>query len=66
MGNQARKQLKSARKSLGLTQAEVAKKAGIYVNHYALIERGEANPSNETLKAILKVLKLKYLDIESL
>lgn len=58
MGSQELKKLKKAREELGLTQAQVAEKVGIYVNHYARIERGEVNPSYDTLKAILKVLKI--------
>jgi len=42
-----------------LTQAEVAKKADMTVNYYAMIERGEVNPSFEKIKSIAKVLKLK-------
>ena len=54
------KQVKQAREELGLTQAQVADKAGnITVNYYAMIERGEVNPSFEKIKAIAKVLKLK-------
>ncbi len=65
MGTQARKQLKKARKELGLTQAQVAEKVGIIANHYALIERGEKSPSRETLKEIMRVLKIESLDIDS-
>ena len=35
--------LRVAREKLGLTQAEVAKKAKMTVNYYAMIERGEVN-----------------------
>jgi transcriptional regulator with XRE-family HTH domain len=53
------KGIKTARLESGLTQSEVAKKAKISTNHYARIERGEINPSIETLEAILEVLKIK-------
>ena len=33
--------------------------ADLSTNHYAQIERGEANPSIETLEAILKALNVK-------
>lgn len=36
------KRLKEIRLERGMTQADVAKKAGISTNHYATIERGEA------------------------
>lgn len=53
------KGIKTARLEAGLIQSEVAKKAKISTNHYARIERGEINPSIETLEAILEVLKIK-------
>ncbi len=56
--------LRSAREQLGLIQAEVAKKADITDNYYAMIERGEANPSYEKLQKILKVLNIKSLDLD--
>lgn len=62
-GSQELKKLKAARKKLGFTQVDVAEKVGIYPNHYARIERGEVNPSWDTLKEILKVLKIKSLSL---
>jgi transcriptional regulator with XRE-family HTH domain len=59
------KKLKEARLKLGLRQADVAKKADVSVNYYARIERDEENPTIETLKRILKVLKVKSSDILS-
>ena len=53
------KQLKDAREKLNLTQADVAKKAEMTVNYYAMIERGEVNPSFEKIKNLARVLKLK-------
>ena len=53
------KKLKEARKRLGLRQVDVAEKAGISVNYYATIERNQENTTVETLKQILKVLKIK-------
>jgi len=52
-------QVKTAREKSGLTQVEVAKKAGMTVNYFAMIERGEVNPSFEKIKSIASVLKLK-------
>ena len=57
------KKLKKARKATGLTQIEVAEKVNVSVNYYARIERGEVSPSLETLKDIMKILKIKTLEI---
>lgn len=51
--------VKTTREKAGLTQLEVAEKADMTVNYYAMIERGEVNPSFEKIKAIAKVLKIK-------
>lgn len=55
--------LKYIRQSKNMTQAEVATKAGITINYYARIERGEENPSFEILKRLVKALKIKSSDI---
>lgn len=52
-------QVKKAREKLRFTQIEVAQKAGMTVNYFAMIERGEVNPSFEKIKNIASVLKLK-------
>lgn len=57
------KKLKSAREKAGLTQAELAEKADINSNYYAVVERGESNLTYEKLQRILKVLNIKSLDI---
>jgi len=57
------KNLRKARNKSNLTQEQVAKKTGINVNFYARIERGEANASLETMKAVLKVLKIKSSEV---
>jgi len=59
------KKLKTARKKLGLKQAEVANKADISVNYYARIERDEENPTIETLERVLNALKLKSSEVLS-
>lgn len=69
MGNKqddaARKELgekfRKAREALGFTQQTVAEKAGMHVNYYARIERGEINTSYEKLHKIAQTLKLKIL-----
>ena len=57
------KRLRKARLEKGLTQLELAHKAGVSVNHYALIERGEKNPSVTTFTCIIEVLGLKPDDV---
>ena len=47
-----------ARHAAGLTQAQVAKNAGINTNAYAKIERGESKSRPVTLKKIAKALNL--------
>jgi DNA-binding XRE family transcriptional regulator len=47
---------KQARLEKGLTQVEVAKKAGIHWNTVAKIEREEQKPEFATIKSIAKVL----------
>lgn len=55
-------QLKTLREKAKLTQAEVATKAGISVNYYARIERGEENPTWVKVEHIKKALGVKSLD----
>ena len=51
------------RQSAGLTQAEVAKRAGTNLNYHAKLERGEAVPSLVMLEKVIKALKTKSSDI---
>lgn len=48
-----------AREKVNLTQDEVANKTNMTSTYYAMIERGEANPSWEKVNRILTVLNLK-------
>ena len=50
---------REARKRAGLTQAEVAKKAGIHFNYYARIERSEVAPRGDIINSIAKALGIK-------
>jgi transcriptional regulator with XRE-family HTH domain len=52
-------QLKEARENKKLTQADVASQSDMTVTYYAMIERGEVNPSWAKLKKLFKVLDLK-------
>jgi len=53
--------LKEARKKKGLTQAQVAKAAGLNTNYYAVIERGEVETSFANIDKIAEVLGIKLL-----
>jgi transcriptional regulator with XRE-family HTH domain len=56
--------LRDVRVKKGMTQAEVAQKAGIGANRYAVIERGEAkNIKMDTFEKIVKALGTKGKDI---
>ena len=63
--NSKSRSLKSARIKAKLTQKQLAEKLGLNTNFYARIERGEENPSLETLKKLTKILKIKSSDILS-
>ncbi len=65
MGSQQQigKNLKKARKKVGLTQEQVAEKAGIHVSYYSRIERGVVNMSGEVQENIFKALKVKSSDV---
>ena len=55
--------IKDARIKKGLTQAEVAQKAGMDTNSYAKLERGKTRPFGVTLVKICKALGIKSSDI---
>lgn len=58
MGSQEKlsKNIKKARKKVGLTQDQVAEKVGVCVNYISRIERGVVNPSIEVIESITKAL----------
>lgn len=49
---------KDAREKAGLTQAEIAEKAGIHFNYYARVERGEVTPRVDIVENIARALKI--------
>lgn len=55
--------LREAREKANLTQQDVADASDMHVNYYARIERGQENPSFEKLQSIMRVLKIKSLDL---
>ncbi len=60
---QIARNLRKSRRQQSLTQADLAKKAGLNSNYYAKIERGELKPSVESLEKIITALKVKSSDI---
>ncbi|OQA04060.1 MAG: anaerobic benzoate catabolism transcriptional regulator [bacterium ADurb.Bin400] len=56
-------QIRGIREDARLTQAEVAKAAGVNASYFAEIERGEVNPSYKVVRAILLALKVNSLDV---
>jgi transcriptional regulator with XRE-family HTH domain len=57
------KNIKRIREKADLTQAEAAKKAGINVNYFAVIERGEVTTSSEKLTKIARALGVSVAEI---
>lgn len=51
--------IKSRRKSLRVTQPQLAELAGVSVNTLYKIERGQANPTIDTLDKIADILGLE-------
>lgn len=54
---------KESRLAKGLTQSEVAQKAGIHPNTYAKIERDEQEASFSVVKKLAEILDLSLFDI---
>ena len=55
--------IKQVREVKELTQSEVAEAAGINVNYFAMIERGEVNFTFDKLYRIIKALRVKSSQI---
>lgn len=55
--------LRKTRQAKQLTQAEVAKRAGISETYYAQIERGEKNPATSIFLSIIEALDVPSADI---
>ena len=60
-------QILSARKRVGLTQVELASRSGIGQSEISRIERGEGNPTVETLSRVGRSLSLnlQFVDVSS-
>lgn len=59
MINEVLNKIEKRRKFLGLTQTELAERAGISVRSLKMIEAGTANPTLEQITKILAVLGMK-------
>jgi repressor LexA len=57
------KRLKSIRRSLGLSQAEVARRMGWSPPNYARLEQGRVTPSLRSLAAIARTLEVPLSDL---
>ena len=57
------RKIRQVRESKNLTQMGVAEQAGIQVNYFAMIERGEVNFTFDKLFRIIKALKVKSSQI---
>ncbi len=57
------KKIKAIREKKDLTQAEVAKKAGIHFNYFARVERGEVNARIPIIEKIAKAFDVKSSEI---
>jgi transcriptional regulator with XRE-family HTH domain len=51
--------LRQLRLQRGLTQVELARKAGINDNYYARLERAELSPTLEKFEKVVKTLQVK-------
>lgn len=56
--------IKEARKSVGLTQAELSAKAGIPQSHISRLERGEHSPTTKTVRKIAVALGIAPKDLD--
>jgi len=50
MGNQTAKIVREKRKTLGLSQEDMARKLGVSINYISLIENGKKKPGNKFIK----------------
>ena len=55
------KSIKARRKTLNVTQSQIAELAGISINTLYKIERGQANPTMEIIDKIADVLGLELV-----
>ncbi|HVC36520.1 MAG TPA: helix-turn-helix transcriptional regulator [Candidatus Dormibacteraeota bacterium] len=63
LGKYLGERLRTIRSQKGMTQEEVAKRAGTERGYYAKLEQGYTLPSLKLLDKILKVLDTRFRDI---
>ena len=63
MGVEIGRKIIKKRHELGLTQSELAKRAGIAQSTLSYIEKGKKRPQFETMSAICRVLGFTVLDL---
>lgn len=56
--------IRRARKAAGMTQEELAAKAGMYKGSIAQYERGLRSPKNEYIKKIASALDVSYSELD--
>lgn len=56
------KKVRSQRTSLGLSQEELASRAGVHRTYIGMIERAEKNITLENIEKVAKALNLKLSD----
>jgi transcriptional regulator with XRE-family HTH domain len=61
--NNVAQHLHSARTARKLSQATVAKAAGVSVSYVSMLERGQRSPPLETLEALAKALRVSPLEL---
>jgi transcriptional regulator with XRE-family HTH domain len=57
------RRVRSAREELGLTQDQLAERAGLHVSYVGQIERGLREPSLRSLAAVATALNLQLADL---
>ena len=57
--------IRGVRQQLGLSQEEVAHRAGIHVTYLSGIERGKRNPSLKNLRRISRALDIRLAELFS-
>jgi transcriptional regulator with XRE-family HTH domain len=57
------KTIRRLRKRMGVSQEELAARAGIHRTYMGKIERGESNPPVQTVSKVAKALRVKLSDL---
>ena len=61
--NDVAQHLHTARTARKLSQARVAKAAGVSVSYVSMLERGQRSPPLETLEALAKALRVSPFEL---